>query len=55
MISEYAQGLPWFASSQVLTKIGTNLSIGATITHVLVWHGKDIVRVIKQFRVSDSP
>ncbi|KAJ7244463.1 peptide transporter MTD1 [Mycena rebaudengoi] len=48
------QGLPWFASSQVLTKIGTNLSIGATITHVLVWHGKDIVRVIKQFRAGEN-
>ncbi|KAE9392770.1 OPT superfamily oligopeptide transporter [Gymnopus androsaceus JB14] len=30
------QGLPWFASSQVLTKIGANLAIGATFTHVLL-------------------
>ncbi|KAJ7669860.1 peptide transporter MTD1 [Mycena polygramma] len=48
------QGLPWFASSQVLTKIGTNLSIGATITHVVLWYGKDIIQVIKQYRAGDA-
>ncbi|KAJ6571252.1 peptide transporter MTD1 [Mycena capillaripes] len=48
------QGLPWFASSQVLTKIGTNLSIGATITHVVLWYGKDIIQVIKQYRAGEA-
>ncbi|KAJ7132712.1 peptide transporter MTD1 [Mycena filopes] len=48
------QGLPWFASSQVLTKIGTNLSIGATITHVVLWYGKDIIEVIKRYRAGDA-
>ncbi|KAK7046341.1 peptide transporter MTD1 [Favolaschia claudopus] len=48
------QGLPWFASSQVLTKIGTNLSIGATITHVVLWYGKDIIHVIKRYRAGDA-
>ncbi|TCD60776.1 hypothetical protein EIP91_009533, partial [Steccherinum ochraceum] len=47
-------GLPWFASSQVLTKIGANLAIGATITHVLVWYGKDIIEVIRQERRGES-
>ncbi|KAJ7046059.1 peptide transporter MTD1 [Mycena alexandri] len=47
------QGLPWFASSQVLTKIGTNLSIGATITHVLLWYGRDIIEVIRRYRAGD--
>lgn len=45
-------GLPWFASSQVLAKIGHNLAIGATITHVLIWYGKDIIEVIRKYRVS---
>lgn len=45
------QGLPWFASSQVLAKIGHNLAIGATIVHVLLWYGKDIVEVVKKYRV----
>ncbi|KAJ7765937.1 hypothetical protein DFH07DRAFT_810241 [Mycena maculata] len=45
------QGLPWFVSSQVLSNIGTNLSIGATITHVVLWYGKDILEVIRQYRV----
>lgn len=44
------QGLPWFASSQVLTKIGSNLAIGATITHVIIWYGKDIIQMIKNER-----
>ncbi|KAF7351730.1 Oligopeptide transporter 3 [Mycena sanguinolenta] len=48
------QGLPWFASSQVLTKIGTNLSIGATITHVVLWYGKDIIEVIERYRAGDA-
>ncbi|KAF8182489.1 peptide transporter MTD1 [Mycena galopus ATCC 62051] len=48
------QGLPWFSSSQVLTKIGTNLSIGATVTHVILWYGKDIIEVIKRYRAGDA-
>ncbi|KAG6915154.1 hypothetical protein DXG01_012971 [Tephrocybe rancida] len=47
-------GLPWFASSQVLTKIGANLAIGATITHVAVWYGKEIVDVIRKFRAGEN-
>ncbi|KAJ6456278.1 peptide transporter MTD1 [Mycena vitilis] len=39
---------------QVLNKIGTNLSIGATITHVVLWYGKDIIQVIKQYRAGDE-
>ncbi|KAF7307899.1 hypothetical protein MKEN_01150600 [Mycena kentingensis (nom. inval.)] len=48
------QGLPWFASSQVLTKIGTNLAIGATLTHVFLWYGKPIKEVIQRYRAGDS-
>ena len=51
-VDENRQGLPWFASSQVITKIGSNLAIGATITHVFLWYGKDIVDVIRKYRVS---
>ncbi|KAG6917369.1 hypothetical protein DXG01_002834 [Tephrocybe rancida] len=47
-------GLPWFASSQVLTKIGANLAIGATITHVAVWYGKEIIDVIRKFRAGEN-
>lgn len=48
---ELFQGLPWFASSQVLTKIGNNLAIGATVMHVVLWYGKDIIEVIKKYKV----
>ncbi|THG98062.1 hypothetical protein EW145_g7487 [Phellinidium pouzarii] len=46
-------GLPWFASSQVLTKIGANLAIGATITHVIIWYGRDIMDVIRRERTGE--
>jgi OPT family oligopeptide transporter len=47
-------GLPWFASSQVLTKIGANMAIGATIMHVILWYGKDIIEVIRKYRAGES-
>nr|AUB29454.1 oligopeptide transporter [Flammulina velutipes]QED11046.1 oligopeptide transporter 2 [Flammulina velutipes] len=47
-------GLPWFASSQVLAKIGDNMAIGATITHVFIWYGKDIINVIKKYRAGET-
>ncbi|KAF7421318.1 hypothetical protein PC9H_011840 [Pleurotus ostreatus] len=47
-------GLPWFASSQVLAKIGANLAIGATITHVVLWYGKDILKVIRNYRDGEN-
>lgn len=49
-----AVGLPWFATSQVLYKIGANLAIGATITHVLIWYGKDIIEVIRKERSGEA-
>lgn len=45
-----AVGLPWFAASQVIYKIGANLAIGATIVHVIIWYGKDIIAAIKKER-----
>lgn len=47
-------GLPWFASSQVISKVGWNMAIGATVTHVLIWYGKEIVSVIKKHRAGED-
>lgn len=47
-------GLPWFAASNLIWKIGGNLAIGATISHVLIWYGRDIVEVIRKYRVSEK-
>ena len=47
-------GLPWYASSQVLTKIGSNLAIGATIVHVFLWYGRDIIDMIRKERAGIS-
>ncbi|KIK66315.1 hypothetical protein GYMLUDRAFT_93594 [Collybiopsis luxurians FD-317 M1] len=35
-------GLPWYAASQTVTKIGTSLSFGATITHIIIWNGEQL-------------
>ncbi|KAJ7643180.1 peptide transporter MTD1 [Mycena rosella] len=48
-----SQGLPWLAASQVLTRIGINLSVGATVTHVILWYGKDIIESIRRYRAGD--
>lgn len=44
--------MPWFASSAVLAYIGANMAIGATVMHVLLWYGKDIIENIRKYRVS---
>ncbi|KAF5349059.1 hypothetical protein D9757_012189 [Collybiopsis confluens] len=35
-------GLPWYTASQTIAKIGTSLSFGATITHIIIWNGKQL-------------
>ncbi|KAF9039845.1 peptide transporter MTD1 [Panaeolus papilionaceus] len=47
-------GVPWFASSQVISKIGFNMAIGATVTHVFIWYGKEIIEVIKKYRAGET-
>ncbi|KAL1711071.1 OPT oligopeptide transporter protein-domain-containing protein [Schizophyllum commune] len=42
------EGLPWFAASYVIYKIATSLSLGATVTHMAIWHGKQIWTAIKE-------
>ena len=47
-------GLPYFASSQVITMIGFNLAIGATIVHVFLWYSRDILNAIKKERSGEN-
>ncbi|KAJ3717209.1 OPT oligopeptide transporter [Lentinula guzmanii] len=35
-------GLPWYSATQTVTKIGASLSFGATITHIIIWHGQEL-------------
>lgn len=44
------QGLPWFAATQTVSKIGAALSFGATITHIGLWNGKQLWAAYKQGR-----
>ncbi|KAF9262064.1 OPT oligopeptide transporter [Marasmius fiardii PR-910] len=45
-----AYGLPWFAASQAIAKIGASISIGASVTHILIWNGRTVWRTIKKGR-----
>ncbi|KAJ7631067.1 OPT oligopeptide transporter [Roridomyces roridus] len=51
------QGLPWFAASYAISKVGSSLSFGATITHMALWNGKqvwDAVRTAKRGDCEDA-
>ncbi|KAE9394953.1 OPT oligopeptide transporter [Gymnopus androsaceus JB14] len=48
-----AVGLPWYAATQIVTKIGTSLSFGATITHIIIWNGKELWHALLAARVRD--
>ncbi|KAJ6519993.1 OPT oligopeptide transporter [Mycena sanguinolenta] len=48
-------GLPWYSASNVITQIGTSLSFGATITHIILWNGKQIWNAIKTGRDCTDP
>ncbi|KAJ7751318.1 OPT oligopeptide transporter [Mycena maculata] len=41
------QGLPWFAASYTISLIGGSLSFGATITHIILWNGKQLWDALK--------
>lgn len=51
LLEEY--GLPWQTTSMALYYLGCNLGIGATITHVLLWHWKDMKDAVNGFRSGD--
>ncbi|KAJ7103354.1 OPT oligopeptide transporter [Mycena belliarum] len=41
------QGLPWFSASYTIAKIGSSLSFGATITHMIIWNGKQVWEALR--------
>ncbi|KAJ7706005.1 OPT oligopeptide transporter [Mycena rosella] len=47
------QGLPWFSASYTITKIGTSLSFGATLTHMALWNGKQVWEALKSGQRGD--
>ncbi|CAG7988873.1 unnamed protein product [Penicillium salamii] len=48
-------GLPYLTSSTVWGFFSQNLAIGALITHVLIFYGKDIILTWKQARARTQP
>ncbi|KAJ6621184.1 OPT oligopeptide transporter protein-domain-containing protein [Mycena sp. CBHHK59/15] len=41
------QGLPWFSATYTIAKIGGSLSFGATVTHMILWNGKQVWEALK--------
>ncbi|KAL1712381.1 OPT oligopeptide transporter protein-domain-containing protein [Schizophyllum commune] len=46
------QGLPYYAGSQVLFKVSRTMYIGAAIMHFVVWHSKDVWKLLKHTKAS---
>ena len=44
------QGVPWYAASNAVYYLGSNLAIGATLTHVGIWYWRPILNAVKGFR-----
>jgi hypothetical protein len=42
---EYGQ--PWQSGSTVIYYLGVSLSVGATLTHIGLWHGKEIYTALR--------
>ncbi|KAK4052815.1 hypothetical protein OIV83_002102 [Microbotryomycetes sp. JL201] len=49
------QGLPWYATSNAIYYVGSNLAIGATFTHVICWYMPSIIAAVKQWRQGTQP
>ncbi|SCZ99587.1 BZ3500_MvSof-1268-A1-R1_Chr3-1g06126 [Microbotryum saponariae] len=49
------QGLPWYSTSNAIYYIGSNLAIGATLTHVILWFMPSIVKAFKEYRDRSQP
>ncbi|KAL1669826.1 OPT oligopeptide transporter protein-domain-containing protein [Schizophyllum commune] len=47
------QGLPYYAGSQVLYKVSRTMYIGAAIMHFVVWHAKDVWRLVWTTKASE--
>ncbi|PCH43920.1 peptide transporter MTD1 [Wolfiporia cocos MD-104 SS10] len=48
-------GHPWLSGSAVIYNLGVNMSIGATIVHISLWHGKEILAAFKDYFVRRVP
>ncbi|KDE06510.1 hypothetical protein MVLG_03161 [Microbotryum lychnidis-dioicae p1A1 Lamole] len=51
------QGLPSYAWTNAMRYLGVNLSVGASITHVILWYRKDLIAAWNKWRtnVQDDP
>jgi len=45
------QGLPWYAASQMISRVSRTMYIGAAIMHFILWHAKDVYHLVKEAHV----
>ncbi|KAL8280305.1 hypothetical protein RQP46_007222 [Phenoliferia psychrophenolica] len=48
-------GIPWYAPSNAIYYLGSNLAIGASLTHVFLWFGKPMIQAFKDYRTGEQP
>ncbi|SCV71689.1 BQ2448_3277 [Microbotryum intermedium] len=49
------QGIPWYATSNAIYYLGSNLAIGASLSHVIVWFLPSIIKAFKEYRDRSQP
>ncbi|SCZ88960.1 BZ3500_MvSof-1268-A1-R1_Chr1-1g00857 [Microbotryum saponariae] len=49
------QGIPWYATSNAIYYLGSNLAIGASLSHVVVWFLPSIMKAFKEYRDRSQP
>jgi hypothetical protein len=48
-------GVPWFATTNALFYLGSNLAIGASLTHVVLWFMPSIIQAWNQYKTREQP
>ncbi|SGY63559.1 BQ5605_C007g04806 [Microbotryum silenes-dioicae] len=49
------QGIPWYATSNAIYYLGSNLAIGASLSHVVIWFLPSIMKAFKEYRDRSQP
>ena len=50
-----AVGIPWYATSNAIYDLGSNLAIGASLSHVFLWYTPQIMQAWREYRTREQP
>ena len=48
-------GIPWYSTSNAIYYLGSNLAIGASLSHVFLWYMPRIMVAIREYRTREQP